>query len=100
MYLGGCLSVTLCSDSCGLRKDFTFRICTTMDSHGGQVFVIGAVLDNQIADSVSRPKEEFGVLIGDYNFMASDDRVFQVGSHPIEGCATAAHYCQGPSRDN
>ena len=44
---------------------------------------------------MSRPKEEFGVLIGDYNFMAKDDRVFQVGTPPIGGSSVAANYCSG-----
>ena len=62
---------------------------------GVQVAAVGAALDIVFADSVSKPKEEFGVLIGDYNFMAKDDRVFQVGSPPIAGASISSVYCSG-----
>ena len=50
------------------------------------------------ADSVSKPKEGFGVLIGDYKFMAKDDRVFQVGSPPIAGASISSVYREGLGR--
>ena len=31
--------------------------------------------------------EEFGILIGDLNFLAADDRVFKVGQPPAVGAA-------------
>ena len=49
-----------------------------------------------LTDSVPKPKEERGVLIGDYKFMAKDDRVFQVGSPPIAGASISSVYCSGP----
>ena len=66
---------------------------------GGQVSAVGAVLDHLFADSVSRRKEEFGVIIGDFNFMAGDDRVFQVGS-PLWVARSLLIIVQGPDRDN
>ena len=48
-----------------------------------------------MSESLSKPKEVFGVLIGDYNFMAKDDGVFHVGSPPISGASISANYCSG-----
>ena len=60
---GRCLSVTLCPDSFGLRKRVHILNLHNYGFTGGQVSAVGAVLDKNFQDSVSRPKEEFGVII-------------------------------------
>ena len=92
---GRCLSVALCLNSFGLRKRLHILNLHNYGFSGAQVAAVGVALDKCFADSVSKPKEEFGVLIGDYNFIAKDDRVFQVGSPPIAGASISAVYCSG-----
>ena len=80
---GRCLWITLCCNSFGLRKRVHVLNLHNYGFSGDQVTAVGAVLDDIVQGSASRPKEEFGVLIGDFNFMAGDDRVFQVGAPPV-----------------
>ena len=92
---GRCLSVTLSSCASGLQRYLHILNLHNFGFSGAQVAAVGAVLDTTLKDCLVRPDKVFAVLIGDFNFMARDDRVYKVGSPPSDDPSIAAHYNSG-----
>ena len=86
---GRCPLMSLCSNSFGLYKRVHILNLHNYGLTGGQVSCIGSELDKQIRDSSTRPNEECGIILGDFNFLSGDDRVFKVGSS-LSGASTTS----------
>ena len=84
---GSCLLVSMCSNSLGLYKRVHIINLRNFWLSGGQVSNIGQELDDLFQDNAARPKEEFGIILGGFNFFSGDDRVFKVGL-PSSGAST------------
>jgi len=84
---GRCLLVSLCSNTLGLYKRVHILNLHNYGLSGVQVDGIGQKLDEFFQGNAARPMEEFGILIGDLNFLAADERVFKVGHPPAVGAA-------------
>ena len=65
---------------------------------GDQVSAIGIELDKVFQDTSTRPKEEFGIILGDFNCIAGDDRVFKVGSPPSASTTISSALSSGSRR--
>ena len=95
---GRCLLVSLCSNSLGVYKGVHIINLHNFVLSGGQVFGIGQKLDENNLDNSASPMEEFGFIIGGFNFLSGDDRVFKVGQPPAVGASTPPPSFSGSHR--
>jgi hypothetical protein len=95
---GRCLLLSLCSNSLGLYKRVHIINLHNFGLSGGQVSYIGQELDKKIQDNAARPKEEFGIIIDDFNFLSGDDRVFKVGQPAATGALAPPPSSSGSHR--